>query len=37
VLIDQIENVSLIVAGMPVLESKVKTELETLDQRLQQG
>jgi type II secretory pathway predicted ATPase ExeA len=34
VLIDQIENVSLIVAGMPVLESKVKTELETLDQRI---
>ena len=34
VLTDQIENVSLVVAGMPVLESKIKTELETLDQRI---
>lgn len=34
VLTDQIDNVSLIIAGMPVLESKIKTELETLDQRI---
>lgn len=34
VLTDQISNVSLIVAGMPVLESKIKTELETFDQRI---
>jgi type II secretory pathway predicted ATPase ExeA len=34
VLVDQIDNVSLVIAGMPVLESKIKTELETLDQRI---
>jgi type II secretory pathway predicted ATPase ExeA len=34
VLTDQIDNVSLIVAGMPILESKIKSELETLDQRI---
>jgi type II secretory pathway predicted ATPase ExeA len=34
VLTDQIGNVSLIVAGMPVLEQKIKSELETLDQRI---
>jgi type II secretory pathway predicted ATPase ExeA len=34
VLTDQIDTVSLIVAGMPVLESKIKSELETLDQRI---
>jgi len=34
VLTDQIDNVSLIVAGMPVLENKIKSELETFDQRV---
>lgn len=34
VLTDQIETVSLIIAGMPILEKKIKTELETLDQRI---
>lgn len=34
VLTDQIDNVSLIIAGMPVLEGKIKSELETLDQRV---
>ncbi|MEM5778017.1 MAG: AAA family ATPase [Candidatus Aenigmatarchaeota archaeon] len=34
VLTDQIENISLIVAGMPILEQKIKSELETLDQRI---
>ena len=34
VLVDQIENVSLILAGLPVLESKIKEQLETLDQRI---
>jgi len=34
VLTDQINGVSLIVAGMPLLEQKIKTELETLDQRI---
>jgi type II secretory pathway predicted ATPase ExeA len=34
VLTDQIDNVSLIIAGMPVLENKIKAELETLDQRI---
>jgi len=34
VLTDQINNVSLIIAGMPVLENKIKSELETLDQRI---
>jgi len=34
VLTDQIDGVSLIIAGMPVLEQKIKTELETLDQRI---
>jgi len=34
VLTDQINNVSLIVAGMPVLENKIKSELETFDQRI---
>ena len=34
VLTDQIDNVSLIIAGMPVLEQKIKSELETLDQRI---
>ena len=34
VLTDQIDNVSLIMAGMPVLEDKIKTDLETLDQRI---
>jgi len=34
VLTDQIETVSLIIAGMPILEQKIKTELETLDQRI---
>ncbi len=33
VLSDQID-VSLIIAGMPVLEQKIKSELETLDQRI---
>jgi len=34
VLTDQINNVSLVIAGMPILESKIKSELETLDQRI---
>jgi type II secretory pathway predicted ATPase ExeA len=34
VLTDQIDTVSLVVAGMPVLENKIKSELETLDQRI---
>ena len=34
VLTDQIENVSLVIAGMPILESKIKSELETLEQRI---
>jgi len=34
VLTDQIDNVSLIMAGMPVLEDKIKSNLETLDQRI---
>jgi len=34
VLTDQIETVSLIIAGMPILEKKIKSELETLDQRI---
>ena len=34
VLVDQIENVTMIMAGMPVLERKIKEELETLDQRI---
>jgi type II secretory pathway predicted ATPase ExeA len=34
VLTDQIDGISLIIAGMPVLESKIKSELETLDQRI---
>jgi type II secretory pathway predicted ATPase ExeA len=34
VLTDQIDNVSLVMAGMPVLEDKIKTDLETFDQRI---
>jgi type II secretory pathway predicted ATPase ExeA len=34
VLTDQVESVSLVVAGMPILENKIKSELETLDQRI---
>ncbi len=34
VLTDQIDNVSLIMAGMPVLEDNIKRNLETLDQRI---
>jgi len=34
VLTDQIDNVSLIMAGMPVLEENIKRNLETLDQRI---
>ena len=34
VLTDQIDNVSLIMAGMPVLEDKIKSDLETFDQRI---
>jgi type II secretory pathway predicted ATPase ExeA len=34
VLVDQIENVSLIVAGLPALESNIKSTLETFDQRI---
>jgi type II secretory pathway predicted ATPase ExeA len=34
VLVDQIENVTLILAGLPVLESKIKENLQTLDQRI---
>ncbi len=34
VLIDQIDSVSLILAGLPSLEQKVRDELQTLDQRV---
>jgi type II secretory pathway predicted ATPase ExeA len=34
VLTDQIDKISLVVAGMPVLEQKLKSELETFDQRI---
>lgn len=34
VIIDQIDSVSLVLAGMPVLEQKIKGELETFDQRI---
>jgi type II secretory pathway predicted ATPase ExeA len=34
VLVDQIENVSLILAGLPVLEDKIRQALETFDQRI---
>lgn len=34
VLVDQIDNVSLILAGLPVLEDKVRQTLETFDQRI---
>ena len=34
VLTDQIDSVSLVMAGMPVLEDKIRSELETLDQRI---
>jgi len=34
VLTDQVNNVSLVIAGMPILENKIKSELETLDQRI---
>ncbi len=34
VLTDQIDNVSLVIAGMPNLEQKIKSELETFDQRI---
>jgi type II secretory pathway predicted ATPase ExeA len=34
VLTDQIDSVSLIMAGMPVLEEKIRSELETFDQRI---
>ncbi len=34
VIVDQIENVSLILAGLPVLEDKIKQTLETFDQRI---
>jgi len=34
VLTDQINDVSLVIAGMPVLEQKIKSELETFDQRI---
>ena len=34
VIIDQIGSISLVMAGMPVLERKIKEELETLDQRI---
>ena len=34
VLVDQINNVTLILAGLPVLESKIKESLQTLDQRI---
>ncbi len=34
VLTDQINEVSLVMAGLPVMEGKIKTELETLDQRI---
>lgn len=34
VLTDQIENVSVVMAGLPSLETKLKNDLETLDQRV---
>ncbi len=34
VLTDQIESVSLLVAGLPVLESKIRDNLETFEQRI---
>lgn len=34
VLTDQIDGISLVLAGMPMLENKIKGELETLDQRI---
>jgi len=34
VLTDQINSISLVMAGMPVLEQKLKRELETFDQRI---
>ncbi len=34
VLVDQIENLSLILAGLPVLEDKIRQTLETFDQRI---
>ena len=34
VLVDQIENVSLIIAGLPKLNVKIRDELETFDQRI---
>jgi type II secretory pathway predicted ATPase ExeA len=34
VLTDQIDEISLVIAGMPILESKIKADLETLDQRI---
>jgi len=34
VLTDQIDKISLVVAGMPILEQKLKSELETFDQRI---
>jgi len=34
VLLDQIDSASLIMAGLPSLESKVRDELQTLDQRI---
>lgn len=34
VIIDQIDNVSLFLAGLPKLEHKIKANLETLDQRI---
>jgi len=34
VLVDQIDNVTLILAGLPVLEQKIKENLQTLDQRI---
>ncbi|MBI4015325.1 MAG: AAA family ATPase [Candidatus Aenigmarchaeota archaeon] len=34
VLVDQIDSVSLILAGLPSLEQKVRDELQTLDQRV---
>lgn len=34
VLVDQIESVSLVMAGMPILDQKIKSDLETLNQRI---
>lgn len=34
VLVDQTENISLVLAGLPVLEDKIKQTLETFDQRI---